>query len=194
MGSPDITVLLRRASDGDEQAHRDLLAQVYEELRSLAASQLRHDGELRSLSATALVHEAWIRLTPSDGAARAWANRRHFFGAAAEAMRRVLIDQARRRRTQKRDAARLPLDVQFIESVESQASVDILDLHEALLAFETADPQAASVLKLRYFAGLQLPEISEVLGVSRATVVRDLTFAKSWLKSRLDDTDVELPS
>ncbi|HMP79908.1 MAG TPA: ECF-type sigma factor [Pirellulaceae bacterium] len=190
MDAIDITTLLHRMGDGDQTAHHELLECVYEELRQMARSKLKDDTGQRSISATALVHEAWLRLTQKDGKAAQWSNRRHFYGAAAEAMRRILIDRARRRQADKRrhDPA-IPMPEHPPTFSTPDHDLEILALNDALEAFSQLDAQAATIIKLRYFAGLPLQEIADVLELSRATVVRELTFARSWLKSRLDEPD-----
>ena len=190
MSITEITILLQRMAAGDDQAHHELLQSVYDELRILAQARLEHDTARRSLSATALVHEAWVRMTPADGTPGHWENRRHFFGAAAEAMRRILVDQARRRRAGKRAATRdADFELELVHSAELLPELDLLNLDDALQELRTADPQAAAVIELRFFTGLGLQEIADVLQLSRATVVRELTFAKCWLRSRLKEAE-----
>ncbi len=147
MSIAEITILLQRMAAGDDQAHHELLQSVYDELRILAQARLQHDTARRSLSATALVHEAWVRMTPADGTPGHWDNRRHFFGAAAEAMRRILVDQARRRGAGKREATRdADYQLALIHSVLLPPELDLLNLNDALQEFRTADPQAASII------------------------------------------------
>jgi len=190
----EITMLLRRMDGGDSTAQQELLELIYDELRDLARSKLAANPTEQSLSATALVHEAWLRLVPMDDQRMRFENRRHFYGAAAEAMRNILVDQYRRRvALKRRSTQRLPDDFDLISTPSTKgdhkfsAGLDWLALHEALDQLETTDSRAASVVKLRFFVGLSLQEIAELLELSRATVVRELSFAKAWLRTRLDD-------
>lgn len=186
MNSSEITQLLKRVGDGDGLAQHQLMELVYAELHAMAAAKLRHDASARSMTATALVHEAWMRMSPTDGSEAHWDNRRHFFGAASEAMRRILVDQARRRHALKRSKQQVAdFDLTVITAPECPDELDIVALNDALEQLREADPQSASVLELRFFAGLQLPEIAEILDLSRATVVRELNFAKCWIKTRM---------
>lgn len=188
MPNIEITHLLHRIGDGDELAEHELLELVYDELRSLAAAKLRRESSSQSLSVTALVHEAWLRMNPTSETHSRWENRRHYFAAAAEAMRRILVDQARRRGTVKRSRHRVAeFDIATVVAPDGESELDMIAVAEALDELRAADPQSASILELRFFAGLQLLEIAEVMQLSRATVVRELTFAKCWIKSRLSD-------
>ena len=175
----DVTQILSAIDAGDPDASEALLPLVYEELRLLAATRLAGDPAGRTLQATALVHEAYLRLVDPDTGS--WNGRGHFFGAAAEAMRRILVDRARRQLADKRGAgrARLPLDEQLV-AAESE-SQSLLDLHEALMRFEEADPAKASLVKLRHFAGLTEEQAARALGISRATAARQWAFARAWL-------------
>lgn len=187
MTSLDITQLLIRVGDGDGLAQHELLQLVYDELRSMAAAKLRREGTAQSLTATALVNEAWLRMSPSDGSPGHWQNRKHFFGAAAEAMRRILVDQARRRHALKRAKKQLAeYDMTVITAPECPDELDLIELSEALEQLHESDPRSAKILEMRFFGGLSLPDIAEVMELSRATVVRELTFAKCWIKARID--------
>lgn len=187
MTSLDITQLLIRVGDGDGLAQHELLQLVYDELRSMAAAKLRREGTAQSLTATALVNEAWLRMSPSDGSPGHWQNRKHFFGAAAEAMRRILVDQARRRHALKRARKQLTeYDMTVITAPECPDELDLIELSEALEQLHESDPRSAKILEMRFFGGLSLPDIAEVMELSRATVVRELTFAKCWIKARID--------
>jgi RNA polymerase sigma factor (TIGR02999 family) len=161
----------------------ELLPLVYEELRRLAAQRLARESEAQTLQPTALVHEAYLRLIGSGDPN--WKNRAHFFGAAAEAMRRVLIDAARTRQRQKRDAG----NERFVLAEEDRQvlplGAEILDLNEALGRLEHVHPDKAQVVKLRFFAGMTTSEIATALGLSKATVERYWTFARAWLHREL---------
>lgn len=179
----DVTQLLQALDAGDPQAADQLLPLVYEKLRQLAAARMAHEKPGQTLQATALVHEAWLRLAGSDQ--QQWRGRSHFFGAAAEAMRRVLIDQARRKASSKRGAGQSP-DEWHESAVASPAPTEeMLAVHEALDALATEDTTAAEVVKLRYFVGLTIPEIAEVLGISPRSADRHWLFARAWLKEAI---------
>lgn len=176
----DVTQLLGAAVAGDRKAAADLLPLVYDELRKLAAARMAGEAPDQSLQPTALVHEAYLRLVgPAD--AERWDNRGHFFAAAAEAMRRILVDRARRRRSLKRggDRQRLPLDDVHPESREPDAR--LLAIDEALSKFALQDPMKAELVKLRYFVGLTNAEAARLLGVSEATAERHWAYARAWL-------------
>ena len=174
----EITRILQELNDGDPRTTEALIPLVYNELRHLAAYRLAQDHNAQTLQATALVHEAYLRLlTPEE---QNWSNRRHFFSAAAEAMRRILIENARRKRAVKRggDLKRSDIDVDDIP--HNPTSVDILDLNEAVQDLEQIDPGAAELVKLRYFAGLTMKQVAEVLGVKRRAAENIWAFAKAW--------------
>lgn len=182
MPTPNITYILDAIDNGDKHATDRLLQIVYDELRVLAKARLAQERPGHSLQATALVHEAYIRLVgPQCDRNQSWDNRGHFFAAAAEAMRRILIDRARARGAIKRggDARRLSLDASMLTVEEVPA--EILDLHESLLRFETEDPDKAMLVKLRFFAGLTLKESAEVLGLPPTTADRHWAYAKAWI-------------
>jgi RNA polymerase sigma factor (TIGR02999 family) len=183
----DLTHLLNAAERGDPQAAEQLLPLVYDELRKLAAQKLAQERPGQTLQATALVHEAYLRLVDVKKAQR-WDSRGHFFTAAAEAMRRILIDQARRKHSQKRGGSRQRVDLDAgaaLAAPEGQAAEDLLALDEALRQFEGEDPLKARLVKLRYFAGLPLQEAAEALGISAATAKRHWVYARSWLYGKV---------
>lgn len=188
--NPELTRLLHRMSDGSTDAGDDLLRTVYAELRRMAQSRLSAEGT-PTLQATELVHEAWLRMGGSTAPDEGWENRRHFFGAAAESMRRILVDRARARSSQKRggQVTRLPL-----ESVSEFSTADTFDpdllvaLDAALTELETENASAARVVKLRFFAGLTVPETAALLAVDERTVIRKWKFAQAWLYQRLTET------
>ncbi len=186
----EVTLILQRIEQGDSSAADELMALVYEELRKLAAMKLSHEKPEQTLGATALVHEAWLRLVDVDYAPR-WKNRRHFFGAAAEAMRRILVDQARRRNRQKHGAdwkrIAMPLD-----DAPGADKDDLLEsLEEALQRFAQVDATACELVKLRYFAGLSLRDAGRILELPPRTADRLWAYSKAWLLREIqrDATD-----
>lgn len=183
----EVTQVLAAVASGESQATEKLLPLVYDELRRVAAAHLAHERPGQTLQATALVHEAYLRLI--GGEAASWENRRHFFAAAAEAMRRILIDRARRRKRLRHGGELERADFDAAEIAIEPTPVDLVALDEALdlLAFE--DPQKAELVKLRFFAGLSEQEAADVLGISRATAARHWAYARAWLFERLRDDD-----
>jgi RNA polymerase sigma factor (TIGR02999 family) len=180
-----VTRMLRAASEGDSKASADLLPLVYDELRRLARSQMAKTPPGNTLQPTALVHEAYMRLVGSDEPG--WDNRGHFFAAAAKAMRQILVEQARRKGSQKRGGGRKRVDVDDVEPVIDPPSADMLALHEALEQLEQVDPRQGEIVMLRYFAGLTTEEAAAALGISTRTVEREWRFARSYLSSQLAD-------
>jgi RNA polymerase sigma factor (TIGR02999 family) len=178
----DVTRILAAIEQGDPKAAEGLLPLVYEELRRLAAQRLAQEKPGQTLQATALVHEAYLRLVGRDEA-RGWNGRGHFFAAAAQAMRRILVDNARRKRARKRGVGleRQPLD----EVAAPQPDAELLALDEALQALAATDPVKARLVELRYFAGLTGEQAAEVLGISPATADRHWAFAKAWLRNEV---------
>ncbi len=178
-----ISLILQRVSDGDAPAAAELFPLVYEELRRLAAARMRQEAVEHTLQPTALVHEAYLRLVGSQP--QDWENRGHFFGAAAEAMRRILIDHARQRGRLKRggDLNRVPLADPLDNS--GYDPDELLAVNEALEEFEQLMPKKAALVKLRYFAGLDEATAAESLGISRATAARWWVFSRAWLYDRL---------
>ena len=178
-GSAAVTSLLARAQEGDPRATDELLPLVYEELRQLAARFRAAEKRGATLQPTALVHEAYLRLVGSDQAG--WDNRAHFFGAAARAIRRILVDRARARRAARRGGDRpLRLDTDA-PLVAPGPTLDVLALDEALAKLASIDAQKARVVELRYFGGLSVDETAAALGISASTVLRDWGFARTWL-------------
>ncbi len=175
----DVTRILTAIEQGDARATDELLPLVYQELRRLAAHKMAHEPAGHTLQATALVHEAWLKLV--DSPAQSWQNRAHFFGAAAEAMRRILIDRARRKRRQRRGSGAEHLDVDGLEIASPAPDDQLLALNDALDRFAALEPQQAELVKLRYFVGLKIGEAADVLGISEATAKRWWTYAKAWL-------------
>ena len=180
----DVTRILSAIERGDPTASEALLPLVYDELRELAAARLAVETPGQTLQATALVHEAYLRLVgggPPDG----WNGRGHFFAAAAEAMRRILVDQARRKRADKRGGRgrRVPLDA---DVGFSSPADELLDIDDALTRLAAEDPQAARLVQLRYFAGLSIGDAAEVVGISRSTAYEHWSYARARLKTLLD--------
>jgi RNA polymerase sigma-70 factor (ECF subfamily) len=180
----DITQLLIAWSDGRREAFDDLMPIVYADLRRVAAGYMRRESAGHGLQPTALVHEAYVRLV--DQKQVKWRNRAHFFGVAAGLMRRILVDHARRRRAEKRggDWERVTLAGDEA-AANSRKEIDVLALHEALERLAGFDPQQERIVELRYFGGLTIDETAEVVGISAATVVREWTIAKAWLRADL---------
>jgi len=180
-----VTQILSQIESGDPSAAEQLLPLIYAELRSVAAAKLAHEKPGQTLQATALVHEAYLRLVDVDKVQH-WDSRRHFFAAAAEAMRRILVERARRKGCIKRggDFHRVPLDQVVIETRGPQ--LDLVALDEALDALAAESPEKAEVVQLRYFAGLGQQEIAELLGVSTITVKRHWRYARAWLLRRIE--------
>jgi RNA polymerase sigma factor (TIGR02999 family) len=177
----EVTRILSAAESGDPQAAEKLLPLVYDELRRLAAAQLARENPGLTLSATALVHEAYLRLIGSPQTSLQYANRRHFFAAAAEAMRRILIENARRRKRQKRGAHWGRVELSELHGLVTPPNDDILLVDEALQALERVDADAACIVKLHFFAGLPLAEAAQILGIAERTAYRDWAFARAWL-------------
>jgi len=175
----EVTKLLRRVSPSDRAALDDLLPLVYRELHALAQNKLRHQGPGHTLQPTALVNEAYLRLARQKR--KEWTDSRHFYRAAANAMRCILINHARDRQRDKRGggAVRVPLDEQVL--LFEERAIDLLDLEEALQRLEERDARQVDVVELRFFAGLTVRETAEVLGVSARTVEDDWSFARAWL-------------
>jgi RNA polymerase sigma factor (TIGR02999 family) len=185
----DVTRILSAIEHGDPQASEQLLPLVYEELRKLAALRLIQERPGQTLQATALVHEAYLRLV-DPGGERPWNNRVHFLAAAAEAMRRILIDRARDRKRQKRGGSRRrqDLDLESLLEVDAPAD-DLIDLDEAIARLKEIDAQAAALVNFRLFAGLTIEQAASALGISRRSAERDWTFARTWLFGQLGPRD-----
>lgn len=176
----DVTQILGQIEGGDPAAAEQLLPLVYAELRKLAAARMANESPDHTLQATALVHEAYLRLVGADTAPH-WNSRGHFFAAAAEAMRRILIDSARRRTSQKHGGQAERVNLDEACSMIAAPSDELLALDEALARLAQEDPTKAELVKLRYFAGLSVEEAAGVIGVSRATADRYWSYAKAWL-------------
>ena len=180
----DLTRVLERIQQGDAKAADQLLPLVYEELRKLAAAKIAHEQPGHTLQPTALVHEAWLRLGGGD--APTFQNRAHFFGAAAEAMRRILIERARRRIAAKRGGGAMPVDLDEIEIPSPAADDDqLLAVNEALEKFAALDPRKAELVKLRYFVGMSFHEAATALGIAVPTAKQWWAYARAWLTVEL---------
>jgi RNA polymerase sigma factor (TIGR02999 family) len=184
----EVTRILSAVEQGELHAAEQLLPLVYAELRQLAAQKLAHEKPGQTLDATALVHEAYLRLVDVQQAQH-WNSRGHFFAAAAEAMRRILVDQARHKQSQRRGGGRHRQPLEHIEVAAPDPSPDVLALHEALERFEQIDPVKSELVKLRYFAGLTLPQAAEALGISGTTADRYWSYARAWLHAELKKGD-----
>jgi len=185
----DVTQILTAMEQGETHAAGELLPLVYEELRRLAAQKLSQEKPGQTLQATALVHEAWLRLARPAQSAQPWRDRRQFFGAAAEAMRRILIDRARRKASERHggDLQRVELDA--VEITAPLPDDQLLALHDALDELVRLDPEAAELVKLRFFVGLSHEEAAETLGLSRSAADRTWVFARAWLFDRIRPPD-----
>ena len=183
----DVTKILSQIESGDPSAAEQLLPLVYDELRKLAAARLAQEKPGQTLQATALVHDAYLRVMGEDQSPR-WNSRGHFFAAAAEAMRRILVERARRKQRERHGGGRQQqsLDEHEPAIVAAVDQLDLLALNDALDRLETLSPRRAKLVKLRYFTGLTLPEVAELLGVSQSTAEADWTFAKAWLKREME--------
>jgi RNA polymerase sigma factor (TIGR02999 family) len=175
----DITVMLHAVARGERQASSELLPLVYAELRRLAEGRMAQEAAGQTLQPTALVHEAWLRLV-GDGE-RTWENRAHFFGAAAEAMRRILIENARRKARLKRGGGLARVDIAELDLAETTPDEKVLLINEALEKLQLEDPEKARVVVLKFFGGLTNQEVAANLGVTERTVERQWAFAKAWL-------------
>lgn len=177
----EVTRILQSIDSGDAKAAEELLPLVYDELRKLAAIKMASEASDHTLQPTALVHEAWLRLTGEED--QRWDNRAHFFGAAAEAMRRILIDRARRKQSLKRggQAERLAPDLDQVELATQTEPECLLAINDALAKLSAEDSQSAELIKLRFFVGMSNQEAARVLGISERSAKRYWTFARAWL-------------
>jgi RNA polymerase sigma factor (TIGR02999 family) len=180
----DVTQILSAIERGDSHAAEQLLPLVYDELRKLAAQRLAQEKPGQTLQATALVHDVYVRLVDVKKAQR-WDSRAHFFAAAAEAMRRILVDAARSKASSKRGGQLKRIELPQVIQPANVEAVDLLALEEALLKLEQTHPDQAAIVKLRFFAGLGLDEAADIAGVSRATAERRWAYARAWLFGQL---------
>jgi RNA polymerase sigma factor (TIGR02999 family) len=180
----DVTLILSQIEQGDPQAAEQLLPLVYDELRKLAAAKLAQERPGQTLQATALVHEAYLRLVAGNDA-QPWNSRGHFFGAAAEAMRRILLNRARDKNRHKREGQRRRIDLDNVEIAFETPDEELLALDEALKRLETENQACAELVKLRFFAGLSIRDAAAAMGISRSTADRYWVYARAWLFSSL---------
>jgi len=182
---PAVTQILSRIEAGDPTAAEQLLPLLYDELRKLAADRLAQERPGQTLQPTALVHEAYVRLVDGEPSQH-WNSRGHFFGAAAEAMRRILVENARSRASLKRGGDYQRIDYPDLPDDSNNGQVDLEALDEALRKLELEHPEKAKVVKLRFFAGCTLEETAQILGISRATAQRHWVYARAWLYGKMD--------
>jgi RNA polymerase sigma factor (TIGR02999 family) len=186
VGMADLTRLLDDAAAGDPRAAAELLPLVYDELRKLAVARMAYESPHQTLQPTALVHEAYLRLIgPADGLR--WDGRGHFFAAAAEAMRRVLVDAARRKRARKHGGDRRRVELRDVPAEPEVEDERLLALDAALTRLAVEDPVAARVIEIRHFAGLSIEDAAAALGLSRATAYRHWTYARAWLRDAVSE-------
>jgi RNA polymerase sigma factor (TIGR02999 family) len=181
----DVTQILSRIESGDPSAAEQLLPLVYEELRKLAAAKLAHEKPGQTLQATGLVHEAYLRLVGDSGHGKSWDNRGHFFAAAAEAMRRILVDNARRKTRIRHGGEMNRVEMDEFSLVVQAPDEDVLAVNEALDGLAHTDVDAAELVKLHYFLGLSMDEAAQLLGISSRTAYRTWSFARAWLYQHL---------
>jgi len=179
----DVTRILNAIEQGDAKAVDELLPLVYEQLRLLAAQKLSREPPGQTLQATALVHEAYLRLVGAE--AQSWKSRGHFFAAAAEAMRRILVENARRKKSAKRGGGHLRIDLDSVAAAAEEKSDELIALDEALIKLAAQDSMKANLVKLRFFTGLSIDQAAEVLGISRATAIRHWSFARAWVFNQI---------
>lgn len=184
----DVTQLLSAAATGDPDAAAQLLPLVYDELRQLAAARMAREKPGQTIQATALVHEAYLRLV-GNGATSDWSGRGHFFAAAAEAMRRILVESARRKKRDKHGGKHQRVDLMEHCQPAGPPADEILALDDALTRLAAEDPTAAQVVHLHFFAGLSIERVADTLGVARATAYRQWSYARAWLRDAMGDGD-----
>jgi RNA polymerase sigma factor (TIGR02999 family) len=180
----DVTQILSQIEEGDPTAANQLLPLVYEELRKLALARLREERPGQTLQATALVHEAYIRLVDQEVAQR-WNSRGHFFAAAAEAMRRILVDNARAKLSQKRGGDFQRVGLNLLDLIAPARPDELLAIDDALDTLAKDDPQAAELVKLRYYSGFSVAEAAELIGISRSNAYEHWAYARSWLRREI---------
>jgi RNA polymerase sigma factor (TIGR02999 family) len=184
----DVTRILEAIEQGDTDAAEGLFPLVYEDLRELAAQKLAQESPGQTLQATALVHEVYLRLV-DVAKARGWQSRRHFFAAAAEAMRHILVDRARKKHSEKRGGGRLRVEFNEASFAAPEAAEEILAVNEALDELAKVDPQAAQLVNLRYFAGFSIPEVAEALNIPPRSADRVWAYARAWLRRAIDGAE-----
>jgi RNA polymerase sigma factor (TIGR02999 family) len=176
----EVTLILRSIEDGDSEAAHELLPLVYAELRSLASQRMAGEDPAHTLQPTALVHEAFLRLVDVQEQ-QSWSSRGHFFSAAAEAMRRILVEEARRKATDKRGGGRSRSDLDELDLTMPATPQEVVDIHEGLTRLESTDAVAAQLVKLRFFGGFTIPEAADMLDMSPRKVSQIWTYARTWL-------------
>ena len=181
----DVTQILQAASAGDPRAAAELLPLVYEDLRRLAAHRLAGEGREHTLQPTALVHEAWLKMAGNDQ--RAWQGRQHFLAAAAQAMRRIMVDRARRRLAVKRGAGDARLDIDEVDIPAPANDDQLLAINDALTRLAAIDPRKAELVTLRYFVGFSFEETAEILGIAVPTAKQWWAYARAWLRVEMAD-------
>ena len=179
-----VTQILKQIDEGDSAAADQLLPLVYEELRRLAAHRMSQENPGQTLQATAVVHDAYVRLVDVEESSH-WDSRGHFFAAAAEAMRRILIEQARRKSGPQAGGLHQRVELSQIDPEQSGSTVDLLSLNDALEKLEEADPRGAELVKLRFFAGLTIQQAANTLGIAPSTAKLDWAYAKNWLRAEI---------
>src|SRR5262245_50894983 len=179
----EVTRILDAIGNGDPKASDELLPMVYEELRRLAAHKMANEAPGQTLQPTALVHEAWLRVAGNEKVK--WDGRAHFFGAAAEAMRRILVENARRKKAMRHGGGQQRVDIEDAEILTPAQDSELLAVNEALEKFAAEDPRKAELVKLRYFAGLTITEAATVLGISEPTAKRHWAYSRAWLYQEL---------
>jgi RNA polymerase sigma factor (TIGR02999 family) len=186
IGSNQVTVLLRKWSEGDEGALEQLTPLVYDELHRLAHQHMRRESAGHVLQTSALINEAYLRLV--DQPRIQWESRAHFFGIAARLMRRILVDDARKRNSAKRGGSLIQVPLDEVENLVQQQAANVVAVDEALQRLEAIDARQSQIVELRFFGGLSIDETASLLKVSPGTVMRDWTFARAWLKSQMNHT------
>ncbi len=181
----DVTLMLQAIGRGESHASEELLPLVYDELRRLAAARMAQEQAAHTLQPTALVHEVWLRLAGKSE--QSWQNRAHFFGAAAEAMRRILIERARRKSRLKRGSGQALLDIADLDVMAAMPDDKILLVDEALAELQVEDPEKARIVALKFFAGLTNEQVAELLQVNERTIRRQWNFARAWLFARITE-------
>jgi RNA polymerase sigma factor (TIGR02999 family) len=188
--SSRVTQLLEKCEPGDRQAEEQLFADVYSELRALAARYLQRERKSHTLQPTALVHEAYLKLVGETHVEVDWQGRSHFLAIAAQAMRQILVDHARRHRAAKRGGSRHRIALDDNLFIESNRDVDVLAIEDALTKLTKLDPRQAQMFELRFFGGLSIAEVAKVVGVSKRSVEREWTMIRAWLRRELSESDV----
>lgn len=178
-----VSRLLKEWSDGDETALEELMPLVYDELHRLAHAHMRREGRGHILQTSALINEAYLRLV--DQPQIRWENRAHFFGIAARLMRRILVDEARKRDSNKRGGTTIQVPIDEVKHLAQKQAANVIALDDALKTLETIDPRQCEIVELRFFGGLSIEETADVLKVSPGTVMRDWTFARAWLRNEM---------